>query len=401
VKKSIYALPGARRAVLTRDGRHTALKNTLCLLQQANSREYRIVLPVIVLAALLVLADCGSTGISPNTTSATTPASTTTGEIHEYPLPQDKSGLMRPVSDHRGRIWFGEMGRNALAVFDPHSETFQQSTPPHGAFGIMGIAVAGDDTIWFAEQYANYIGHYDPVSGKYTTYDLPVITTPDPGDQNKTLTLPTAPNDIAIDAQGNAWFTEMNADALGMLDTRTGQFRHYAISDKKSVQTISPYGITIDAQGMVWFSEASTNNLGRLDPRTGSIHHFTLHGPNNPLMELASDTHGNIWATTFHYPDLLKFDPVTETFTSYPVPALANSTSALYDLAITPGGTIWTTLTAANEIARFDMSTKKYTYYQIPTESSLPLGITQGADHTLWFTESAANKLGVLKTTGA
>ena len=40
----------------------------------------------------------------------------------------------------------GEMGRNALAVFDPRTQAFQEITPPHGRSGIMGIQVAADDT---------------------------------------------------------------------------------------------------------------------------------------------------------------------------------------------------------------------------------------------------------------
>ncbi len=121
---------------------------------------------------------------------------------------------MRPAVDHEGRIWFGEMGRNYLAYFDPRTQTFQQMTPPHGHDGIMGVLVAPDDTIWFAEQYANYIGHYFPTTGQYQVYSLPMLTKPDPSDTAKTLTLPRAPNDLALDAHGNVWFTELNADSL-------------------------------------------------------------------------------------------------------------------------------------------------------------------------------------------
>jgi len=45
--------------------------------------------------------------------------------------------MMRPAIDHEGRIWFGEMGLNHLAVFDPRTRTFRQVTPPQGRSGIM------------------------------------------------------------------------------------------------------------------------------------------------------------------------------------------------------------------------------------------------------------------------
>src|SRR6266568_6958851 len=164
---------------------------------------------------IFILAACADTTTSPSSTSNSTtetpatsiqtnsiPGIAGTGTFREYPLPQANSGMMRPAIDHEGRIWFGEMGHNYLAVFDPHTQAFQQMTPPQGKFGIMGIVAAPDDTIWFAEQYANYIGHYHPTTRQYQLYSLPTFQIPDLTKPGSTLTLPSAPNDLALDAQG-------------------------------------------------------------------------------------------------------------------------------------------------------------------------------------------------------
>jgi virginiamycin B lyase len=346
---------------------------------------------------------------SSNATSSTAPASTQTitthtasatiGSFQEYPLPQANSGMMRPAIDHEGRIWFGEMSLNRLAVFDPRTRTFQQMTPPQGRSGIMGVEVAADDTIWFAEQYANYIGHYLPTTGQYHIYPLPTLTIPDPSKAGKTLSLPSAPNDLALDSQGNVWFTELNADALGKLDTRTGQVQQYPLSTRKSVQTLDPYGITVDPQGMVWFTEASNNHLGRLDPATGNIRSFTMPGleTRTTLMEIASDPHGIIWATSFTSGLLLSFDPYTSTFTPYNALPGGNGTGGLYGLAIASSSEVWITLTEENTIAWLDVMTHHFVFYQIPTKGSLPLGVVMGAHHTLWFTEAGSDKIGMLR----
>src|SRR5260370_20524797 len=174
----------------------------------------------LILLTSLFIACSGTdtlSSTSPINTSAasaqqtTIPAIMATGTFREYPLPQSHSGLMRPAIDHEGRLWFGEMGHNYLAVFDPRTQTLRQMTPPHGRSGIMGIAVASDDTIWFAEQSANYIGHYSPANRQFQTYPLPTLTVPDPGHPGKTLSLPSAPNDLVLDTYGNVWFTELNA----------------------------------------------------------------------------------------------------------------------------------------------------------------------------------------------
>jgi virginiamycin B lyase len=362
----------------------------------------------LIVAILLLLPACGNSAPSSSSNSAsapapvlhpanTTPAIIAIGNFREYPLPQGKSGLMRPAIDHQGRIWFGEMGHNYLASLDPRTHTFEQITPPHGAFGIMGVAVAANDSIWFAEQYANYIGHYFPTTKQFRIYDLPTLTAPDPGNKNATLTLPSAPNEIALDAHGNVWFTELNADSLGMLDPANGHIKQYPLSAHRSIQVLSPYGITIDPQGAVWFTEASTNHIGRLDPRTGKISLYTLKGSNNPFMEIASDAHGNIWATSFNAGLLLKFAPEKGTFTPYYAPYTGNGAGGLYGLLVTPQGEVWTTVTAENVIAQLDVAAGHFIYYQIPTANSLPLGLVMDAQHTIWFTEAASDKIGELK----
>src|SRR5579885_486902 len=279
-----------------------------CLAPSLDKRMKRLLF--LLLFLLIALSSCGDafTPTSPigpidSPTSSPQPRplpySMAKGKFKENALPQTNSGLMRPAIDHKGRIWFGEMGHNYLAMFDPQTQTFRQMTPPRGAAGIMGISVAADDTIWFAEQYANYIGHYFPTTGQYQTYDLPKLSTPDPSNQNNILTLPSAPNDTVLDAQGNVWFTELNADTIGMLNVKTGQFKQYPLTPTKSVQKLNPYGITVDGHGIVWFTEASSSRLGQLDPRTGAISYFAAQGNNNTLMEVTSDAQGNIWITAF------------------------------------------------------------------------------------------------------
>ena len=329
------------------------------------------------------------------TQSTTPPALTVTGEFREYPLPQSDSQLMRPAIDHEGRLWFGEMGRNFLAVFDPRTRAFQQMTPPRGRYGVMSVQVASDDTIWFVEQYANYIGHYFPTTGHYQIYPLPTLTVPDPSHAGKTLSLPSAPNELALDAHGIVWFTEFNADALGRLDPRTGLMRHYPLSARRSVQMLVPYGVTVDREGMVWFTEMSAGRIGRLDPTTGRIRLFTSPRSAMSPMEIASDAQGIIWVTSFSGGLLLRLDPRSGTFTSYEAPFSGPGTGGLYGLVVTPTGEIWVTVLAENVVARLDVVAHRFIYYAIPTPGSEPLGIVMGAKHTLWFTE--VNKIGMLQ----
>jgi virginiamycin B lyase len=366
-----------------------------------------LLLPFLIFLILFTLScsdspasstSSNSTNISPALSQSTPlPATIATGTFQEYPLPQSDSGMMRPAIDHEGRIWFGEMNNNFLAYFDPRTHTFKQMIPPHGKFGIMGIQVASDDTIWFAEQYANYIGQYVPTTGQYHLYPLPTLTVPDPNHVGQTMSLPSAPNDLTIDAHGIIWFTELNADSIGHLDPHTGLIQQIPLDAQKTVQTLDPYGITIDSQGRVWVTEATSDHIICFDPKTGKIRTFTPQIPNNQLMEIVSDSHGIIWATGFSDGLLLSLNTVTGIFTPYYVPHTGTQAGGLYGLFISKTGEIWITVSAGNMIARLDVTAKRFFLYPIPTSSSLPLGLVVSSNHTIWFTEAGSNKIGMLK----
>jgi len=314
--------------------------------------------------------------------------------FREYSFPLQDSEAMRPAIDHQGRIWFGAMGQNALVVFDPHIRTFQYLTPPRGRHGIMGVQVAPDDTIWFAEQYANYLGRYFPATGHYQIYPLPWISVPDPGRTGQQLSLPSAPNELALDTHGDVWFTEFNADRLGRLDPRTGHMQHYLLSSKPSVQTLYPYGVTVDRQGNIWFTESGSNQLGRLEPATGAIQVFAVPDPHALTMEIASDEQGSLWMTSFTPGLLFHFEPHTGTFTTYTVSLRGNERGTLYGLLVPTSGDVWVTILAEDMIAHLDVRTGRFLYYRIPAPGSLPLGLAMDANQNLWFT--GMDKIGML-----
>jgi streptogramin lyase len=263
----------------------------------------------------------------------------------------------------------------------------------------MGLTVASDGTVWFAEQYANYIGHYSPDTGRFQVYPLPTVSAPDPAHKGKQLTLPVAPNELLLDRQGQIWFTEMNADALGRLNPATGELRQYPLSSHHTVQQLNPYGLASDAQGNLWFTESSQNRIGYLDPRTGKITTFSTPDPGAMPMEIAIDRQGEVWITTFAHNLLLRFDPRSHQFARYYAPTPDGSSGGLYGLSLDESGAVWVTVAAANTVARLLPEQRRFLYYLVPTGSSFPFGVVAATPRQVWFTEAGANQLGLLTLT--
>ncbi|SRR5579885_3193909 len=353
------------------------------------------------IATLLILAPTtpgvrSSSAISSASTSASPQAPTAASTVplsapifHEYPFPRSNGQAMRLAMDHKGRLWFGMMGQNTLMWLDPSTHAFGQVAVPQGRAGIMGIQVAAGETIWFVEQFANYLGHYLPATRTFRLYPLPFLAVPDPNAPGKTLREPSAPNDLMLDAQGNLWFTEFQAGMIGRLDPSTGQFRHYALSGSPGkAQNLAPYGLTIDAQGMIWFTEMSGHHIGRLDPHTGAIRFYALPAPDIEPMEIASDREGNLWITTFDAGLLLDLDPRTGHVTRYQASLTSTDAGGLYGLAIASNDDVWVTILAQNALARLDHTTHRFLYYRVPTANSSPLALITGPHQTFWFSET-------------
>ena len=91
-------------------------------------------------------------------------------------------------------------------------------------------------------------------------------------------TLPAAdarPRRIAIDADDVIWYADFPRGYLGKFDTKTGKLvkEYLSPSGPKS----EPYGITV-LNGIVWYNEgnANPNGLVRFDPKTETFQTFPI-----------------------------------------------------------------------------------------------------------------------------
>src|ERR1019366_7433366 len=112
-----------------------------------------------------------------------------------------------------------------------------------------------------------------------------------------------------------------------------------------------------------------------------------------PLMEIASDSKGNIWATSFDAGLLVKLVPSTGIFSYYYTPYTGNTPGGLYGLTITPNDEIWLTITGENTLARLDLLANHFLYYTIPTPGSSPFGLVVDTQHRVWFTAAGVDEI--------
>ena len=132
-------------------------------------------------------------------------------------------------------------------------------------------------------------------------------------------------------------------------------------------EEIAPHDTIVGKDGTVWFSSFGEQNLGRLDPLTGKVTEFPYpkHREDAPTgsLGLRADAAGNLWLGNMYQATIVKFDPRTEKFQFWTLPAEANIDAAQINM-VSPqssqvDGKVWTQNNGFAGVHRLDLATGK------------------------------------------
>ena len=195
---------------------------------------------------------------------------------------------------------------------------------------------------------------------------------------------------LAVNAT-DAWITDFNNDVVWRYHLADGQFTSFAVSD--------PADVAVDAAGNAWFTQPGdvnapgTSNIGRIDAATGTLtttpttDGSTTVAPRS--IAVASD--GQVWFTARFTPQAVgRLNPSGTSVTLFPV---ANTGPA--GIAASPDGGVWFTQETKGNAARITNS-------GVITEGkavkgSGPFEITVAANGDPWYTMTAAIKIATLQ----
>lgn len=200
----------------------------------------------------------------------------------------------------------------------------------------------------------------------------------------------------AVDARGNVWVGEMQANRLARLDSRTGVVTTWEPPNGK-------YGImntTIDAQGNAWFVEQGANYIGRFDPVQQAFRIFPLSSMDGRPMgpqALQFDAAGKLWFTAAVGGRIGQLDPTTSAIRTWPVPApAAGIRSSPFSLTVTPDQQIWFGYLTGGAIGHLDPIAGHVTLYHLADQQATIFSMAHDARGRIWFTEIVPGRLGMI-----
>jgi len=202
-------------------------------------------------------------------------------------------------------------------------------------------------------------------------------TTEYPTNQNTTV-----PNAIAVDAQGNVWFTLENRSALAELNPSSGKIQEFPIPTHVKGGTTT-WGIAIDnLRGLIWFTEETTNSVWSFKISTHIFTRYEVKSPNAFPFGIALDRHGDVWFTEFFANNIGEITS-SGNLTEIPIPLQGN----LEATAITTdqNSMVWFTLPGVNSIGSFFDG--QFAFQNLTGKMQIPVGISVDGQGNIWMTQ--------------
>ena len=322
-----------------------------------------------------------------------------TGEfIKEYTLQvQANTSNPEPNSiaiDNIGRVWFILQQTSTLAELFPNNGSIREFRIPfHDNLSMVTWGIAVDNVgrmVWFTDQVTNSVWSFNFSSDVFKQH---ILSTGKAG-----------PFQIAVDARGNAWFTEFYADKLGEIDAQ-GRIYEWNLSNTLFSE---PAGICIEQfasssnqSQKVWFTLSETREVGYFSG--GKVQLYDLQNVTyGSLVGIAIDHMGDLWLTQHDTNFITEFNPNTGLLRTVSTSIPPLQVSLPYFIEVSTDGSVWFNEHWGNAITHYYQNNGSMIEYYVPSEISY-LGNISGAltlavstEGVPWFTENYAGKVGTI-----
>jgi len=303
----------------------------------------------------------------------------------EWQVPTLGQRSRDPIQAPDGAIWWAGQWGNLIGKIDPATGAMTEYPLPEGAMPHT-VTLDAEGKVWYTGNKNGTVGYLDPETEEITVFEMP-----DPAAKD--------PHSAIFDAEGILWFTLQHSNMIGRLDPATGDIRLVTPPRAGS----RPYGIKIDADGNPWVACNGNNCLLKVDPDTMALTEVELPDPATKVRRLDIAEDGSIWFVNTIKGRIGRYDPASGAIKEWDSPSGPNSHP--YAMAVIDG-IVWYNESGVrpDPLVRFDPGTETFQSWPIPT-GGIHAGIVRHmrptADGNLLIHQSATNRIILVNLQGA
>lgn len=258
-----------------------------------------------------------------------------------------------------------------------------QYKTPDNSLPLYPIFDAARQSIWVGDSQpgSSRIWQLDISTGNYTAHRV-----------NATLITSTV---LAPD--GSLWYIDplgggSGKGVLGIYNPEDSSSRRFVMP----VEGV-PSGLAMDGNGSLWMPVVQANKVAKFDPASESFSSYDIPTPNSGPLGIASDRSGNIWFAESGAGSIARIDPATGNITEYKpesrLQALDEPTALFFDPT---SSNIYIAEHGGHTITTFNSLLGTFREYPPVNDAGLPFGMAMDSYGNLWFAEHTIDRVGVI-----
>jgi virginiamycin B lyase len=268
--------------------------------------------------------------------------------FREWVTPQLGQRARDPVEAPDGMIWYVGQQGNTIGRINPRTNDVREWPLPEGALP-HSVNVDSEGGVWYMGNGNGTIGKFDPSTGTVREYRMPNPNARDP-------------HTAEFDRNGVMWFTLQQSNMIGRFDPRTGDVRLVTVQRARA----RPYGIKVAADGTLWVACNGSNCILRVDPETMALTEIDLPGEDTTVRRLDIASDGRIWYVNSGRGRLGVYNPANGDIREWDSPS--GPASHPYAIAVIDD-IVWYNESGVrpDPLVRFDPRTETFQSWPIPS----------------------------------
>ncbi len=225
-----------------------------------------------------------------------------------------------------------------------------------------------------------------------TEYDLPRAT--------------IEPHDVII-VNGEAWYSNFGEQFLGKIDPKTGTHTEYAMPILKPGFPTGNLDLGADRDGNLWLGMMYQAGVAKFDPKTEKFQIWQLPAERNKdtsqlnMVTMQFHVDGKLWVNDAGVSTLLRLDLASgkfEEFDPFSILPGGKQNYSIYDVRADSQNNVYVTDFQRNYLVRVDAKTLQFTAYQTGTPFSRNRRGRLDDQDRFWFAQYRGNKITMFDT---
>jgi streptogramin lyase len=234
------------------------------------------------------------------------------------PAPADRQRLGNPQINPQGILWTADGPNNRWLSYD--TKAFSSANPQapfhvypwtakgHGGAGGNSFTLHPDGTIW-GTGMGKEVRMLNPQTAEFNFFEAPSF--------KQTKESPGAYG-LAVAGDGSVWWAEDEADMMARVDPKTGKVEEFKLPDVGGHAL--PRRMNSDWDGNLWVGIWEAGKLMKIDYKTKQMTVYTPKTPSLGMYSVVADKKNHlIWVSAQQVDKIFRYDPAKDEFSEFPL----------------------------------------------------------------------------------